>query len=302
MDRLADYLRHVGMADGPVPLRACELCGSNGFEVLRESVVVRGALRAPIRVAACGRCGLLFQLDRFDAAAYARYYAERYRLVISEALEPGEDFLQDQLSRGEHLCRRLSPSFPQAGRVVDIGCGAGGLLVAFAQRGWDAEGIDPDHRAVALGRRRFGLRLSAGVAEEMTLPAASVDLVLITGSLEHVADVNRVMSHCVSALRAGGRILLEGWGLAQARLIGGFGHNQKRYFTGASLRWLLDRHGIAVEFVTSEALCGPSRPGSVFAMGCVGAGPAGASAVEGVCDEGPAADLTSEGLGGLGIH
>jgi len=302
MDRLADYLRHVGMADRPVPLRACELCGSGRFEVLRESVVVRGALRAPIRVAACGDCGLLFQLDRFDAAAYARYYAERYRLVISAAQEPGEDFLQDQLSRGEHLCRRLSPFLPRAGRIVDVGCGAGGLLVAFAQCGWDAEGIDPDHRAVALGRRRFGLRLSAGVAEEMTLPDASVDLVLITGSLEHVADVNRVMSRCGRALRPGGRILVEGWGLAQARLLGGFGHNQKRYFTGASLRWLLGHHGIAVEFVTSDALCGPSRPGSVFAMGRVGAEQTGSSAAEGVRDEGQAAAPTGEGLRDLGIH
>ena len=302
MNLLADYLRYVGATDKPEPLQVCELCGSTRFGVLRDTVVVRGAVRAPIRVAACAQCGLLFQVDRFNAAAYERYYAERYRVAISNVAEPGESFLQDQLSRGEHLYQRLSPCLPETGRIVDVGCGAGGLLVAFAQRGWDAEGIDPDYRAVALGRRRFGLRLSAGVAEGMTIPDKSVDLILITGSLEHVSDLNRVMSHCVRALRPGGRILLEGWGLAQARLVGGFGHNQKRYFTDTSFRWLFGRHGIAVEFVTCESLCGPSRPGSVFAMGSAGPRPVDPFEANVARCEGHALPLTHDDLYSLGIH
>lgn len=302
MDLLRDYLKRVGATKMPAPLLACELCGSFRFDVLRDTVVVRGSVRAPVRVAACAQCGLLFQVDRLSSAVYERYYAERYRWTISDAIEPDESFLQDQLTRGEHLYRQLSPILTEPGRILDVGCGAGGLLVAFAQRGWDVEGMDPDHRAVALGKRRFGLRLSAGIAESMTIPDRSIDLILITGSLEHVSDLDRTMSHCVRVLRPGGRILVEGWGLAQARIIGGFGHNQKRYFTGASFRQLFARHRISTEFVTNESMCGPTRPGSVFAMGIAGPRPPNQVETIAVHHEDGCRTLSSDELHGLGIH
>jgi SAM-dependent methyltransferase len=287
---------------GPTSLQACELCGSRDFEIVRDSVVVRGRARAPVRVAACAGCGLLFQVDRFDAATYERYYAERYRLAISDDVEPGESFVRDQLERGEHLYRNLAPHLPPTGRVLDVGCGPGGLLVAFARRGWECRGIDPDHRAIALGRRRFGLQLSADVAERLSAPERPFDLVVITGSLEHVADLGEVVTRCRRALDPGGRILLEGWGFAQARLIGGFGHNQKRYFTEQSLRWLLSHHGFAVEFVTFEPLCGASRPGSVFALAHSVEQHVGRPETPAGREEAAALAVTRRQLDGLGIR
>jgi len=255
------------MREGKIfSLRICELCHSDAIEVLRPSVIVRDAARAPIRVAACRCCGLVFQLDRFEHVFYHTYYAERYRTVISGATDPSEQFLQDQIARGRCLYHSLSPYLPLSGTVLDVGCGAGGLLLAFAEHGWKVMGIDPDRSAICMGKKRFSFDLTACAAESMNIVEGTIDLIVITGSLEHVADLALVLKKCVSALATGGLLLIEGWAYAQARILGGFGHNQKRYFTQQSLTNLFALYGLQHELSTSLPLTGPTRPHSIFAI------------------------------------
>lgn len=264
---ISDYVRKIGMRSGKiVTLRNCELCRSDAIEVICASVIVRDAVRAPIRTAACPCCGLMFQIDRFDQAFYHAYYAERYRTVISGNADPSEHFLQDQIRRGRSLYHSLLPYLPAGGAVLDVGCGAGGLLLAFAEHGWTASGIDPDRSAIELGKQRFGLDLTACAAETMSVANGSADLIVITGSLEHVADLDLVLKKCVSALSAGGVLVIEGWAYAQARLLGGFGHNQKRYFTQQSLRNVFKLYGLRQELSTTMPLSGPTRPNSIFGI------------------------------------
>lgn len=264
---IGDYVRKVGMRAGKIAaLDRCELCGSDAIAVLCPSVVVRDAIRAPIRVAACGCCGLIFQLDRFAPMVYHTYYAERYRMVISGAADPSEEFLQDQIARGRSLFRSLLPYLPASGTVLDVGCSAGGLLLAFAEQGWKAMGIDPDRAAIRSGKARFNLDLTVGTAESMDIPDGTIDLIVIAGSLEHVADLDTVMNKCVAALATGGVLLVEGWAYAQARISHGFGHNQKRYFTQTSLANMFARYGLRRELLAHLPLSGPTRPHSVFGI------------------------------------
>lgn len=261
------YVRKVGMREGKISaLPCCELCGSHAIEVLCPSVIVRDAVRAPIRVAACGCCGLIFQLDRFEHAFYHQYYAERYRMVISGTADPTEQFLQDQIARGRCLFRSLARYFPLPGAVLDVGCGAGGLLFAFAEQGWKTIGIDPDRAAIRRGKERFHLDLTACTAESMDIADGTVNLIVITGSLEHVADLDIVLKKCISALLMDGILLVEGWAYAQARILRGFGHNQKRYFTQLSLANMFALYGLRHELSANIPLSGPTRPHSVFGI------------------------------------
>jgi 2-polyprenyl-3-methyl-5-hydroxy-6-metoxy-1,4-benzoquinol methylase len=268
MESIDYYLEHIGMdSQGVQEIDSCEVCGNSILVVVRDSVVVQETMRAPIRVGACTRCGYLSQLDRFDANFYSRYYAEKYRLCISSQTEPSEGFIQDQIERGKYLFENLSGLLPPSGSVLDVGSGPGGLLVMFHQQGWQVQGIDPDQPAIEFGRKRFGFELQAKVAEELVIQEDSLDLIIITGSLEHVTDPNRVLQLCHKALRVNGLSVIEGWAFAQARLLNGFGHNQKRYLTLKSINNFLTKHGFLVEKNLDFPICGPSRPYSICGIG-----------------------------------
>jgi len=80
------------------------------------------------------------------------------------------------------------------GRVLDAGCGGGGMPLSLAEEAREVVGIDPVNRfgdaAVRLARERGVRNLRFAMADGMALPfpAASFDLVLSHAVIEHVAD------------------------------------------------------------------------------------------------------------------
>src|SRR6188768_4318363 len=79
-----------------------------------------------------------------------------------------------------------------AGRVLDCGCGGGGMPMSLAEHANEAIGIDPFDRfrdaGVTLARERGMRNLRFVQADGMALPfpAASFDLVLSHAVIEHV--------------------------------------------------------------------------------------------------------------------
>jgi len=72
-------------------------------------------------------------------------------------------------------------------RVVDIGCGAGGLAGWLARQGGRVVGLDA--QATPLEKaREAGVMVAAASAEALPLAAASVDVAVIFNSLHHFPD------------------------------------------------------------------------------------------------------------------
>ncbi|HEY6923285.1 MAG TPA: class I SAM-dependent methyltransferase [Steroidobacteraceae bacterium] len=264
---LSEYIEHVspGWSGTPRSLDACELCQGRSLECVATTCRVNNDLRVGYPVMSCRECGLLFQGLRFPDNFYHNYYARTYKASVLPP-EHTANYIEDQKTRGNYLYQALMPHLGPSGRVLDIGCSFGGLLVAFRNAGWEPFGCDPDIGSVETGREQLGLNLTVQSAEFLDY-RDEFDLVIITGSLEHVADLERSIGQSLLALKEGGLILIEGWALAQAAITGQFGHNQKRYFNQQSLRSLFRLHGIENVFIRREDLCGPSRPGSTFALG-----------------------------------
>ncbi|HZW21099.1 class I SAM-dependent methyltransferase, partial [Noviherbaspirillum sp.] len=178
------------------------------------------------------------------------------------------------------------------GRMLDVGCSAGGLMVPFARRGWSVLGTDPDIGYAEFGNRRLGLEIQAVAAEDMVLPDGEFDLVIITGSLEHVFDVNRVLEICRRASKPDGLLLVEGRAFGYGIMKGCFSHNHRRYLTATSTELLMLKHGWAPVWSTSEAICGPTRPGAVYVLGRASA-PLGREQLESAIGDGRRDDLAS---------
>ena len=101
------------------------------------------------------------------------------------------------------------------GRVLDAGCGGGGMPLSLAEEARVVVGIDPIERFADAGVRladERGLRhLHFARADGMALPfrPGSFDLVLSHAVIEHVADAPRYLRECARVLAPDGRVYLS---------------------------------------------------------------------------------------------
>jgi SAM-dependent methyltransferase len=101
------------------------------------------------------------------------------------------------------------------GRVLDAGCGGGGMPLSLAEEAGAVVGIDPAPRfhdaGVRLGRERGLGNLHFALADGMALPFAdrAFDLVLSHAVIEHVADAPLYLRECARVLAPGGHVYLS---------------------------------------------------------------------------------------------
>jgi 2-polyprenyl-3-methyl-5-hydroxy-6-metoxy-1,4-benzoquinol methylase len=160
----------------------CEVCAGGPLDVAR---LTNGLLR-------CASCGVLSTrtdpTTTFDDEYYRRNYtgAERDSAYATLADEVGRQV-------------------PAGGRVLDVGCGSGGLLSQLAARGYDAQGVDPSPAARdAAGRQ--GLDVATALSET---PEESFDAVLLIDVIAHVRAAQILAVATIRRLRAGGALIVK---------------------------------------------------------------------------------------------
>ena len=101
------------------------------------------------------------------------------------------------------------------GRVLDAGCGGGGMPLSLAEEAGSAIGIDPilrfDRAGITLGRERGVRNLHFALADGMALPFRddAFDVVLSHAVIEHVADAPLYLRECARVLAPGGHMYLS---------------------------------------------------------------------------------------------
>ncbi|MBN1124185.1 MAG: class I SAM-dependent methyltransferase [Sedimentisphaerales bacterium] len=262
------YLAHLGMEDRyrseTIP---CEICGFEESTTIREIIDLGRDCFGKLPVVACNRCGCLFQNPRFERQFYEDYYSKHYRDVVCGNSRPSQEFIDDQIQRGRLLRESLRDYLPKTGRLLDVGCSAGGMMVPFQEAGWQVFGTDPDIGYVRYGREELGLPLETVSAEDMTLEPGTYDLIMIMGSLEHVFDPNQTLAICRQAAKSRSLLLLEGRGNPQGHSRKYFNHNHHRYFSLTSFELMMIKHGWEPVYSTEKAITGPTRPGAIYCLG-----------------------------------
>jgi len=155
-------------------------------------------------------------------------------------------------------------------RVLDIGCGGGFLAEEFAAAGCRVTGVDPSPASVSAARahaasRGLPIDYRVGAGEELPAPDAAFDVACCCDVLEHVSDLDRVISETARVLRPGGLYLfdtinrtlaskllaikvMQQWPLT--RLTDVALHDWDMFITPAELAVILERHGLALGEVT----------------------------------------------------
>lgn len=101
-------------------------------------------------------------------------------------------------------------------RLLDVGCGDGGFLLAARDLGWDVAGTELMPEEAAISAQRTGLPVFGG---DLSLPpwapggvavsADSVQAVTLWCVVAHVPDPEAMLAGCVRLLSPGGMLLLD---------------------------------------------------------------------------------------------
>ena len=128
-------------------------------------------------------------LEGLKRALYNRYLNAQYNFNLRPTISWGRwavaavPFIK--LKR-DLMARHLRLDYRGA-RLLDIGCGNGTFVRTARACGWDAEGLDPDPNAAAVGRAK-GLPIAVGRLPKTIYPDASFAAVTMSHSIEHLHD------------------------------------------------------------------------------------------------------------------
>ncbi|HEY8460166.1 MAG TPA: class I SAM-dependent methyltransferase [Blastocatellia bacterium] len=102
----------------------------------------------------------------------------------------------------------MIPYRPGAARALEVGCGTGRLLKTLARAGWQAEGVEWDEHAAEIARRASGRQVTVGDFQNVPLPSAAYDLVVLHHVIEHLPDTQGCLRKIADILVPGGRAVL----------------------------------------------------------------------------------------------
>jgi cyclopropane-fatty-acyl-phospholipid synthase len=145
---------------------------------------------------------------------YALWLDPRMMYTCAYFKKPDDDLETAQLSKLDHICRKLR--LAKGERLLDIGCGWGGLIIHAAKNyGVKAVGITLSEAQAELARKRIadaGLteRCEVRLLDYRDLPDHErFDKVVSVGMMEHVAETLQpdYFSIAFRALRPGGLFL-----------------------------------------------------------------------------------------------
>jgi SAM-dependent methyltransferase len=183
------------------PTRFCNLCRSAESKSLFE---VEG-----VAVLQCEVCGHQFADLSESESHVQKVYGDDYFFGGGAGYD---NYLRDSallVERGERYAKLVS-KYIKPGAMVEIGAAAGFGLKAFADRGWDVTGIDPNPSMVQFGREQLGLDLHVASFESWT-PIKPVNLVVLVQVLPHLFQPREAIATIGSWLAPGGCLLVETW-------------------------------------------------------------------------------------------
>ncbi len=177
---------------------ACNICQSH-HHVPVWAIMPREASQDKIKPrrsqwVVCRNCGLVFQNPRPTAQFAQSLYAQGGYRNWTQVPEDWFQYTQfrpqpimEWLGRQQRVKSLLSAP-NQSKKVLDIGSGIGGAAHLFAQRGWEAYGVEPDPLLARAGQERFGVPIVADFMRADLFPGVDFDLAISLHTFEHLFD------------------------------------------------------------------------------------------------------------------
>lgn len=187
-------------------LRACPLCDGTTL----RPYCCTASLFDPgewISYRRCAGCDIVFRSPRPVPEVRLERYVDRPLTEHETAFLP-----YSQLHYWYMLAwvrRFLSPDAKTPPRLLDFGCGAGGLLLEARAAGFDVTGLEVNRRLAAWVESTHGLRVISTTIDDPGFQEPPFDVITSSQVFEHLTDPRGVLGALKEHLKPGGILLTE---------------------------------------------------------------------------------------------
>ena len=242
-------MRTAGRSGGAVSHVQCPCC--KGGEVLHfvtyknlpeilfpvDADAWKAISCADLPLFSCAMCGHIFQQE-VDQARLDRIYHELYRFYPYNNLE---SFSTPYRVPFEAAFELISNDSSGGKRLLEIGCSSPESMKKFLKKGYQCTGVDPSSKSSSHGPIEV-----IGERYERVRFNEPFDAIVLRFVLEHIVDLEELLSRISEDLRDGGRIFVQvpnihQWMKGGTLCVGAHEHTQ--YFTIESLLALFGRFG-----------------------------------------------------------
>jgi 2-polyprenyl-3-methyl-5-hydroxy-6-metoxy-1,4-benzoquinol methylase len=115
---------------------------------------------------------------------------------------------QEKTKTGEWIAGVAEKILQRKGKMLEIGCGRGELLVGAANCGWDVYGIEMTNAFAQLARST-GISIECSSVEESKSLNDTYDVILLAAILEHLYDPVNILKRVHAALCPGGLVFID---------------------------------------------------------------------------------------------
>jgi len=226
-------------------MEQCPVCGCADHRVLAD--VGLPGIDIALSTAVCVECSFVFRNIR---PTFEWFEAAWGRRSESAPLFNRQDQAKQRNRKQRYTnTAQLLEEVGSGRSLLDIGSGPGYGLVAFAERGWNVRGVEPDDGRARIGREELGLDIQTRAAETLGSDEAPVDAITIVHVLEHMRDLHAVIAACARALVDRGYLYIEVPDAFSNMNWGDVTHMEHlSYFNEWNLRRAVGQHGFAARY------------------------------------------------------
>lgn len=223
----------------------CIGCGTTATRLLVE---VQNS-----RYLTCEDCGLV-RADRIPSESElverAEYWSHKHHLQDEKLQRQFDPDVQAMAYK--RVLRELAP-FRRTGRLLEIGCAAGGFLDAACRAGWQPTGIELSESAARYAREQHGFDVRGGTLSTVDLGGELFDVAVMIDVIEHVRDPGALLAQVREVLVPDGALLVMTPNVRSlgARSLGSYWeayapNDHLWLFDSATLQRLCEERGFAV--------------------------------------------------------
>ncbi len=195
----------------------------------------------------CGSSRLFFYYAQGSSRQFKYYKCENCSLVNIDldTVNITENQSKYELSFPEPYSREknkgsfdtwefIENNIPAKGKMLDIGCGSGALLLLAKKAGWRVKGLELSEHLARKIRNELGIEVDNANFLELSKTNEKYDLAALRHVLEHLPDSVKAMSKINMMLGKGGKAVLEfpnieALSFKFKRFLGKYGFYKKKY-------------------------------------------------------------------------
>lgn len=181
----------------------CTACGSEEHNMILVAEDSRlHTTNEKFNLFQCRQCGLVYVNPRPAREEIGKFYPR--------------DYYGKQGLMGNVLAKLLQytkiqkiVSFKNKGRILDVGCGDGGFLLHFKERGWEVYGVDISEASYKLASEKIRWGIFNCELEDCHFPDRYFDVITLNHVLEHMLDPSGELREVHRILKDDGILLIS---------------------------------------------------------------------------------------------